>query len=51
MVLTNMEDCNKRCFFARWQFVERSDFVKPREERQVSARVIIISYRQPGLNR
>ena len=51
MVLTNMEDCNKRCFFARLQFVERSDFVKPSEERRVSARVIIISYRQPGLNR
>ena len=33
MVLTNMEDYNKRCFFARLQFVERSDFVKPREER------------------
>ena len=51
MVLTNMEDFNKRCFFARLQFVERSDFVKPREERQVSARGIIISYRQPGLDR
>ena len=51
MVLTNMEDFNKRCFFARLQFVERSDFVKPREERRVSARVLIISYRQPGLDR
>ena len=50
MVLTNVEDCNKR-FFARWQFVERSDFVKPSEQRRVSARVIIISYRQPGLDR
>ena len=53
MVLINMQDCNKRCFFARLQFggKERHRETKRGEGESAQTCFIIISHRQPGLDR